>query len=136
MATISDSWDVSKSLQILTGRKQCNIWQRETSSKLFLFVFPNMIFLLFIWEFHIMHPDHIHVLVLSYQISPCYLPPQKKRREKITEEQKFNLCCSCTHRSVVKLSVDNSLFFKKKCLFLCVPHIISHQFWRAMLQHA
>lgn len=37
--------------------------------------FFNLVFLLVIWEFHIMYPDHTHFQVLpGLDLSPCELP--------------------------------------------------------------
>jgi hypothetical protein len=50
---------------------------------------PNITFLLIIWEFHIMHPDHIHISVLSGLLTHlCDLrTPLTKRRKKQAKNQ-------------------------------------------------
>lgn len=62
----------------------------------------NIMFLLNIWKFHIIHPDHVH-----FSIIPG--PPLTLVASQKTEDEKkisSNLCCPYTHWSMVKLTVS------------------------------
>lgn len=61
--------------------------------------FPNIVFLIIIWEFHIMYPDHTSQLP--------DLPPKKEKKNLKT--YKSSLCCPSTHRGVVTLPVARPL---------------------------
>ena len=95
----------------------------------FFHSFPNILFLLIRWEFHIIFPYHTHFPILPCPPShPCALP-----RKQTSKPTKSNLCCPYTHWSMVKLPVASPL---KKTEFFPTPiPTRSHQLWRATLQH-
>lgn len=81
-------------------------------------IFILKIFLLIIWEFHIMDPDHTHFLILP-GLPPQLLCPHQKKKKK-----KSNLCCSYTHWSTVKHWVVSLL---KNEFFPTLTHTRGHQ---------
>lgn len=68
---------------------------------LFIFILSNIKLLLVIWEFHIMHPDHIHYSVFpgpTPSLVTCPKGREKKKKDKKKKENtKSNLCCSYNH---------------------------------------
>lgn len=55
----------------------------------------NIIFLLIIFEFHIMYLNYIHFPGFPDSPPPC-APPQKKKRNKEKKYTKSSLCCPYT----------------------------------------
>jgi hypothetical protein len=48
----------------------------------FLFLLFNIFFLLILWEFHIIYPDHTHLpLLFCVRLDPCD-PPNRKQNKK------------------------------------------------------
>lgn len=69
----------------------------------------NVMFLLMIWEFHILYPHHTHFPILPGPPQhPCNLPP-KKRRTKEKKYTKSKLCCLYTHQNWVQLPLASPL---------------------------
>lgn len=64
----------------------------------------NKIFLLSHWEFHIMHPGHIHFPVLPGSSPALVTFPQIKE-----EEKRSNLCHPYTHWNMIKFPVSRPL---------------------------
>lgn len=99
-----------------------------THVHLLLSSFPNIRFLLIIWEFHMMHP--MTPTSQSSQVCSTLVttPPSKKEEET----HRFNLCCSYTHWAMVKLLVASPL--EKTESFPTWHPFRSHRLWRATLQ--
>lgn len=89
----------------------------ETHSASFLYslfvwfifkTFFNIIFLLIVWEFHIVHPYHIHFLILpSLPPTNPYDLPQEKEEQKEEKGKKSHIFVA--HWSMVKLPVASPL---------------------------
>lgn len=54
--------------------------------------FPNMILLLIIWKFHIIHPDPIHFPVLLGPPQLLRPPPKHKKKEKQPNKNSSPIC--------------------------------------------
>lgn len=90
----------------------CEFWELNASllkepASFFPLLF--IIFLSVIWEFHNMNPDHTHFSVLpgspSKPLQKRMRRKRRRRKKKRRRRRKFNLCCSYSHWSMVKLTV-------------------------------
>lgn len=74
--------------------------------------YPNTIFLLIVWDFHTVHPDGTHFLVLLGPTShPCDFL-LKQINKQANKNSKSNLCCPYTLWSMVKPRLTE--YFKTK----------------------
>lgn len=69
-----------------------------------IYSFINLMFLLIIWKFHLMYPNHISSQSSQIHSPPLWTPPKQKKKKNTISY----LCCSYTNWSMFKLPVAQS----------------------------